>query len=188
MASPNKPEYFTYTCPNCSSVRNAAEVAKELPPEVLLPLTRPLIGRLRRKRLAGPGRPSLARCPGCSQEMSTADLKDHRIDCVRRELKKHMGHPFQLSPKDPDPYPDFYIHHLSDDATEVEFHKGSNHDVVTIDLRKVADITAIKQGKTMTYIRVLGRVAWHPEIGGTGRWRFEPTAVGRPPLLDGQLA
>jgi hypothetical protein len=119
--------------------------------------------------------------------MSAAEMRDHRIPCVRSELQKHMGHPFQLSPKDPDPYPDFYIHHLSDDATEVEFHKGSNGDVVTVDLRKIADITAIKQGKTVTHVRVLGRVAWHPEIG-TGRWRFEPTAVGRPPLPGGPLA
>ena len=29
------PEYFTYMCPHCSTVRNAAEVAAELPDEVL---------------------------------------------------------------------------------------------------------------------------------------------------------
>jgi hypothetical protein len=112
--------------------------------------------------------------------MSSDELKDHRIPCVRKELKKLMRYPVQLSPKDPDPYPNFYIHHLADDASEVEFHKGSNRDVVTVDLRKIAEITVSTVDK-VAYIRVLGNVAWHPEID-TGRWRFEPTAVGRPPM------
>src|SRR5580704_1021652 len=143
MAS-TKHEYFIYTCPECSAVRNAAEVVKELPPEVLVHRTRPLIGALRRNHLRGPGRPSLSRCPGCSQEMSANDLRDHRISCVRDELKRLAGTRFRLDPKDPDPYPHCHIHHLADNATEVEFHKGSNGDVVTVDLRKVAEITESK--------------------------------------------
>jgi hypothetical protein len=113
--------------------------------------------------------------------MSTADLKDHRIDCVRRELKRLMGNPFQLSPKDPDPHPNFYIHHLPNDAAEVEFHKGSNHDLVTVGLRKIAEITFSKPDK-VAYVRVLGRIAWHADIK---RWRFDPTQMGRP-RMEGQ--
>jgi len=106
---------------------------------------------------------------------------------VRRELERcRREGPFQLSPKDPDPYPDFYIQHLPDDATEVEFHKGPH--VVTVDLRKIAEITPVKLGKTITHVRILGRIAWHPEIDG-GRWVCEPTGpVGRPPLSRRTLA
>jgi hypothetical protein len=110
-------------------------------------------------------------------------MREHRIPCVRSELKKLIGTPFQLSPKDPDPYPDFYIHNLGDDATEVQFHKGSNGDVVTIDLRKVAEIATANQGKPMAYVRVLGRIVWHDDIN---RWQFAPTGeVGRPAKPSG---
>ncbi len=84
----------------------------------------------------------------------------------------------QLSPKDPDPYPNFYIHYVHEDR--VEFHKGSNDDVVTVDLLKIAEI-AISHADQMAYIRVLGRVVWHEDIK-RWRWRFTPTGtVGRPP-------
>jgi hypothetical protein len=175
--SDKKPEYFIYTCPNCLSSRNAFAVAKELPREVLLRRTRPLIGSLRRKKLAGPGRPSLARCPGCSQEMSSQDLREHRMSCVRAELERLRGMEIQLEPKDPDPYPNFYLHHIGE--TEVEFRKGSNDDVVTVDLRKIADITVNHSDKKVAYVRVLGRVVWLDDIK---RWRFAPTPIGRPPL------
>jgi hypothetical protein len=110
--------------------------------------------------------------------MSATEMREHRIPCVRNELKRLIGKPFQLSPKEPDPYPDFYIHNLSDDAAEAEFHKGSNGDVVTIDLRKIAEITTANPGKPMAYVRVRGRIVWHDDIK---RWRFAPTGeVGRP--------
>jgi hypothetical protein len=174
-------EFFPYKCPHCSAVRNATEVANELPPEVLLRRTRPLVGSLRRKRRAGPGRPSMPRCPGCSHEMPTDDLKKHRIDCVRAELQRLTGTRIQLEPKDPDPYPTFYMHQVGD--YEVQFQKGSNHDIVTVDLRKIAEITA--DGDNTCYIRVLGRVVWLEDIK---RWRFAPTAIGRPPLERTQRA
>jgi hypothetical protein len=169
-----------YKCPHCSRKSNAMEVAEALPHEVLQLVTARRNARLRRTRSIAGGRPRVARCPGCSQEMSAADMREHRIPCVRRELKKLSSTPFHLSPKDPDPYPDFYIHNLGGDATEVQFHKGSNGDVVTVDLRKIAEITATHhQGKAMAYVRLLGRIAWHQDIK---RWRFEPTAaIGRPP-------
>ena len=82
----------------------------------------------------------------------------------------------QLAPKDPDPYPNFHINRISEG--EVEFQKGSNHDIVTVDLRKIADIT-MSPADRVAYIRVLGRIVWHADIK---RWRFAPTgAVGRPP-------
>jgi len=170
-----KLEYFPYQCPHCSTVRNAADVAKELPAEVLLRRTRPLVGSFRRKRLAGPGRPRTSRCPGCSQEMPADNLRTHRIPCVRAELERLRGIQIQLEPKDPDPHPTFYMHSVGE--SEVEFQKGSNHDIVTVDLRKIAEITT--DGDKTCYIRVLGRVAWLDDIK---RWRFAPTAIGRPSL------
>jgi hypothetical protein len=82
--------------------------------------------------------------------------------------------PIHLAPKDPDPYPNFFVHYIRDD--EVGFKKASNHDIVTVDLRKIADVTKTEEGAS---IRVLGRVAWHDDIK---RWQFAPTApIGRPP-------
>ena len=168
-------EFFPYKCPHCSKVRNAAEVAAELPDEVLRLVAGRRNALRRRTRGAGTGRPILARCPGCSQEMSAADLREHRIPCVREELQRLQGMVIQLSPKDPDPYPDFYISRV--DETEVTFLKGSNNDNVTVDLRKIAEITRSLPEKR-GYVRVLGRIVWHSDIK---RWRFEPTApVGRP--------
>ena len=169
-------EYFPYACPHCGAVRNAAEVAAELPDAVL----RLAAGRRNAHRRlvhgAGPGRPTLARCPGCSQEMSSADLRDHRIPCVRAELEKLRGMTIQLSPKDPDPYPNFHISHIHEG--NVEFEKASNHDIVTVDLRKIGEITT-NTADRVAYIRVLGRIVWHDDIK---RWRFAPTGtVGRPP-------
>jgi hypothetical protein len=116
------------------------------------------------------------RCPGCSQEMSSADLREHRLPCVRDELNKLRGMTIQLTPKDPDPYPNFRINFIRDG--EVEFQKGSNHDVVTVDLRKIAEIT-INTADRVANVRVLGRIVWRAEIK---RWRFAPTGtVGRPP-------
>jgi hypothetical protein len=174
-------EFFPYTCPHCSKVRNAVEVARELPEQVLL-LTRAGYIARRRKRVAGPGRPKLARCPGCSQEMPTEELRNHRIDCVRRELERLRGMPVWLSPKDPDPWPDFHLKQIFED--KVEFEKHSNHDCVTIDLRKIADI-AISRDDGRGYVNVLGRIVWHDDIK-RWRWYFLPTApVGRPPRPTG---
>lgn len=171
-----RPEFFTYKCPHCATVRNAAEVAAELPDEVLRLAGGRRNAHRRQIHHAGPGRPVLARCPGCSQEMSSADLREHRLPCVRDELQKLRGMTIQLTPKDPDPYPNFHINNVHDG--EVEFQKGSNHDIVTVDLRKVADIT-ISTADRVAYIRVLGRIVWHDDIK---RWRFAPSgAVGRPP-------
>lgn len=171
-----EPEYFIYKCPHCSNMRNAAEVASELPDAVLRLVAGRRNARRRQVRLAGPGRPTLARCPGCSLEMSSTDLKEHRLPCLREELQKLRGMAIQLSPKDPDPYPNFYINFIHEN--DVEFRKGSNNDCVSVDLRKIAEITTSRADQT-AYIRVLGRVVWHDDIK---RWRFAPTgAVGRPP-------
>jgi hypothetical protein len=168
-------EFFSYKCPQCASVRNALEVAAELPDGVLRLAAGRRNARLRIRRRGGPGRPTLARCPGCSQEMSAAELRDHRVPCVRAELEKLRGRTILLSPKDPDPYPNFHINYIRED--EVEFQKGSNHDIVTIDLRKIAEITQ-DRAENIASIRVLGRVVWHDDIK---RWRFAPTGmVGRP--------
>jgi hypothetical protein len=168
-------EYFAYKCPHCSAVRNAADVAAELSPEVLQLAGARLNARNRRNRIAGPGRPPIARCPGCSQEMSSADLRSHRLPCVRQELEKLRGMPVQLLPKDPDPYPNFYLGSV--DADKAEFRKGSNGDCVDLDLRKIAEIIINRADKS-AYVRVLGRIVWREDIK---RWQFRPTAaVGRP--------
>jgi len=150
----------------------------ELNPEVLR-LAAARWNARRQTAHPGGGRPTLARCPGCSQEMSAAELREHRMPCVRSQLKKLHGMEIQLSPKDPDPYPTFYLNHIYDG--EVEFIKRSNHDCVTVDLRKIADITIAPTERT-AHIRVLGRIVWHDDLK---RWRFAPTApVGRPPKKE----
>ncbi len=168
------PEYFVYKCPHCSQERNAVEVAEGLPVEVLRLVTARRNGRLRKNRSVAGGRPSLARCPGCAQQMSAMEMREHRLPCVRKELNELRGVALQLTPKDPDPFPYFYVHHI--DEANVEFKKGSNGDIVTVDLRKIAEID------TEGFIRVLGRIGWHDDIK---RWRFGPTAsIGRP-RIDG---
>lgn len=137
----------------------------------------------RQTRHAGPGRPTIARCPGCSQQMSSADLQEHRIPCVRKQLQELRGMPIQLTPKDPDPYPNFHLFSINE--AEAEFQKGSNADCVTVELRKIAEITVSREDK-LAYIRVLGRIVWRDDIK---RWRFAPTAaIGRPPKPDGEDA
>ena len=144
------------------------------------------VGRLnackRRTFAAGPGRPTKSRCPGCSQQMSHLDLREHRMPCVRQALEKARGIPVHLSPKDPDPYPNFYIGSVND--TEVEFRKGSNGDYVALDLRKIAEISTSPHDK-LTHVRVLGRIVWRDDIK---RWRFAPTAaIGRPRRVDSDV-
>lgn len=173
--SAKKLEFFSYECPHCAAVRNAADVAKELPAEVLVQRTRPLIGSCRRMRLAGPGRPRTSHCPGCAKEMPTEHLRGHRIPCVRAKLEKLTGMQIELEPKDPDPHPAFRLHRMGEN--EVEFQKISNHDIVTVDLRRIAEITI--EDDTTCHIRLLGRVA----LLDNGKiWRFVPTAIGRPSL------
>lgn len=169
-------EFFPYKCPHCGAVRNAAEVATELPEQVLRPAGARYNAGRRRTFAAGPGRPTTTKCPGCSQEMSYADLREHRIPCIRRELEKLRGRPVLLSPKDPDPYPNFYL--LSINDAEAEFEKGSNSNRITVDLRKISDIT-LSHDNNNAYVQLLGRIVWRDDIQ---RWRFMPTAaVGRPP-------
>jgi|GEM_PF-3241839 len=170
-----KLEYFTYTCPDCSSVRNATEVAKELPPEVLLRRTRPLIGSLRRKRLAGPGRPSGGRCPGCDDEKTATELREHRLSCIRQRLQRlqKKSPKIHLTPKDPDRYPNFSIYEVMDN--EVVFKKLSSSQLLTIELQKIAEITPAHDD--VTYIRLLGFVRCNSDMN---EWQFLPTRIGRP--------
>lgn len=84
----------------------------------------------------------------------------------------------QLTPKEPDPYPNFHINFIDDG--QVEFQKGSNDDLVAVDLRKIAEIS-VSRAERIAYIRVLGRVTWDDE---RKRWSFVPTGtVGRPPMV-----
>lgn len=178
----SKPQFFSYKCPHCSHESNAAEVAAKLPDEILRLAAARRNSRLRKVRSVGGGRPTLARCPGCSQEMTAIEMRDHRIPCVRGELKKLIGSEILLTPKDPDPYPIFYIQSLSDDATHVAFYKGSNRSVITVDLRKISGIIASEDRKSAR-VRLLGRVVWYPDlIPSRAHWAFEPTGtLGRPP-------
>ena len=108
--------------------------------------------------------------------MSAADLRGHRLPYVRAELEKLRGFAILITPKDPDPYPNFYINGVGE--AEVGFSKRSNGDLVTVDLRKITEITP--PAENTAHIRVLGRVVWHADIK---RWRFAPTgSVGRTPL------
>src|SRR5260370_33933924 len=112
-------EVFLHTCPNGHAQRNAAQVAKELPGEILVPeAARRYAGR--QTPHAGPGRPTLARCPGCDEEMPTAELREHRVPCLRDRLHKLrcQAFVFRLYPKDPDPYEDFRIDRIDDEQVQ----------------------------------------------------------------------
>jgi len=170
------PEYFSYTCPQCSHETNAAKLAAALPDQILFIECARRNGRKRKNPNAGPGRPTIVRCPGCDQEMSSTELRPHRSDCVRQKLKiiHGLARSVRISPKDPDPYPNFYIVQVSEN--EVEFEKGSNHDRITVELNKIAEII-VGGDDNIAHIRVLGHIAWLEEIK---RWRFRPSQIGRP--------
>ena len=110
--------------------------------------------------------------------MSSAELREHRVACVCSKLQEiqHLSFPIRLSPKDPDPYPDFYINQINE--TAVEFRKGSNSDQLTVDLHKIAEVTVDREGR-LAHIRVLGQIIWRDDIR---RWRFAPSQIGRPRL------
>src|SRR5690349_14325919 len=103
-------EYFKFKCPNpnCGLVTNAVDVAATLPDEVLIAEAARRNAR-RQTGHAGPGRPIISRCPGCDAKMSTLEMREHRIPCVRERLTKLQHRHVQLIPKDPDPHPDFMI-------------------------------------------------------------------------------
>jgi hypothetical protein len=107
--------------------------------------------------------------------MSTAELREHRVPCLHEHLSKLTRRHIRLTPKDPDPYPDFFLSGV--DETQAYFEKLSSHQQLIIDLSKIAEITSdLTQDRT--FIRVLGRVAWDD---GAKQWRFMPSRIGRPP-------
>jgi hypothetical protein len=108
--------------------------------------------------------------------MSGAELREHRLGCVCRRLNELVlqNLNIRLQPKDPDPYPNFRIQKVSEN--EVEFHKLSSGQYLTVETRKIADIT-VSADERIAYLRLLGRVCWEQDIQ---RWRFKATLVGRP--------
>jgi ribosomal protein L44E len=171
----DKPQYFSYMCPHCRAETNAAEVASALDDEILMAETARRNGR-RQTPHAGPGRPTIIRCPGCDSQMSSAELREHRIGCVCRRLNElvRLNLNIRLQPKDLDPYPNFRIQKVSEN--EVEFQKLSSDQYLTVETRKIAEIT-VSSGERIAYLRLLGRVCWEDDIQ---RWRFKATLVGRP--------
>lgn len=169
-------QYFGYSCPHCHVETNAAQVAAALPDDVLIAETARRNGR-RQTPHAGPGRPTLVRCPGCDETMTTAELRDHRVACVRDRLLalRKKGYRVWVAPKDPDPYPDFSI--ASVDAEVVHLDKLSTAQVpIPIELRKIAEIAVDDVGRVVR-IRLLGRLAWDPV---STLWNFLPSLIGRP--------
>jgi hypothetical protein len=167
----DKLQFFPYECPDCHSTRNAAEVAKQLDYAILATEMARRKGR-RQTPHAGPGRPSIVRCPGCDVEMSSAELREHRMACVRDYLKSLLPYTIHLCPKDPDPFPDFRIERV--DIDEVVLRKISSTAQLCIELRKVAEITLDKPTKIAT-IRLLVRVAWDGD-----RWLLVPARPASP--------
>ena len=118
---------------------------------------------------------SVLRCPGCDELMSTAELREHRVPCLHEHLSKLTRRHIRLTPKDPDPYPDFFLSRV--DETKACFEKLSSHQQLIIDVSKIAELTS-DSTQDRTFIRVLGRVAWDD---GAKLWRFMPSRIGRPP-------
>jgi endogenous inhibitor of DNA gyrase (YacG/DUF329 family) len=169
-----EPQIFTVDCPHCGGKLNAAEVVKRIPPQVFAAEVASRNGR-RQTRHAGPGRPSVVRCPGCDSQMSTAELKEHRPACVRARLGavRSTNAEVFLLPKDPDPYPAFSIKRIDEETNTVEFLKNSAMQYLSIELQKIAEITPAPLERAV-YIRLLGRVAWDASIE---RWRFLPRSL-----------
>jgi hypothetical protein len=178
----DQPQYFTYKCPHCYAERNAAEVAAALDDEILIAETARRNGR-RQTPHAGPGRPTIVRCPGCDGEMSSAELREHRLGCVCRRLNDlvRLNLDIRLQPKDPDPYPNFRIRCVSEN--EIEFVKLSSSQYLTIETRKIAEIT-VSVDEKIAYLRLLGRVCWD---NSDQRWHFKATLIGRPGPLQVSL-
>lgn len=111
--------------------------------------------------------------------MTTVELGDHdRGACVRDRLValKKKGLKAWLSPKDKDPYPDFSIQAVDEEA--VHFKKLSTpQGPIAINLRKIAEITE-DNVRQIVHIRLLGRLAWDAV---STLWNFEPSRIGRPP-------
>lgn len=108
--------------------------------------------------------------------MSTGELREHRLGCIAQRLKEleRRRYKIRLLPKEPDPYPDFDIHRVSD--TEVDFQKLSNSQYLPLELQKIAEIT-VNSAERIASIRLLGRVSWNDS---TKEWHFTPTIMGRP--------
>lgn len=174
--------YFTYICPNCRKETNAALIASALPDQVIIPEAARRNGR-RQTPHPGPGGPSFYPCPGCSTPMGVAQLRKHRVGCVRTRLENLRLQNFviHLSPSDPDPYPDLSIHVV--DLDTVTFHRRSSGSYnPTIELEKVAEIAIddSHSGTKIANIRLFGRLV----LDGGLVWRFAPSRpVGRPRRL-----
>jgi hypothetical protein len=170
-------EVFTIECPECRSHLKATSIAATLPDQVLLAETARRNGH-RQTPHPGPGRPTLARCPGCDVEWRASELREHRGACVRHRLGDLMrqGFKVRLSPKEPDPYPDFRIESTVGDY--VTFQKLSSQQRLEIELGKIAEIAVDRSAQTLV-IRLLGRVIWKEEARNS-EWRFMPSRIGRP--------
>ncbi len=171
----NKEEPFLYECPGCHTKIKVAEVVAEIPDEILRVELARRNGR-RQTPHRGPGRPVVRRCPGCDQEMSSAELREHRVGCVHDRLQSLRGFTIRLEPKDPDPYPDFAINEVH--AERVKFEKLSNEQQLEVELQKVAEITPSPQ-EHLARIRLYGHVTWDEN---SQIWRFVPSVLGRPAL------
>jgi hypothetical protein len=87
-----------------------------------------------------------------------------------------QGFKVRLSPKEPDPYPDFRIESTVGDY--VTFQKLSSQQRLEIELGKIAEIAVDRSAQTLV-IRLLGRVIWKEEARNS-EWRFMPSRIGRP--------
>jgi hypothetical protein len=105
--------------------------------------------------------------------MQTADLREHRIPCLRDRLNNLKYRHVILFPKDPDPYPDFFLQRLNED--KAEFEKSSSGHCLSIELQKITEVVPNDQ-EQKTYIRVLGRVSWSE---ANRSWQFLPRLANR---------
>jgi hypothetical protein len=87
-----------------------------------------------------------------------------------------QGYKVRLSPKEPDPYPDFRIEGI--EGEYVTFQKLSSQQCLEIELGKIAEITVDRSAQTLN-IRLLGRVIWNEQLGHS-EWRFTSSRIGRP--------
>jgi len=153
-------------CPQCSYPLDPAEIAKQLPVDILVSERARRRFRLRRRQ-AGPGRPKgVAHCPSCPNVFTPEGLRGHLHQCLTARLEQLKIAFIQVRPMDSTESRKFQVKEIRDET--VLLHKLSNHQDVEVPLRSIREITPAVNGD-LAVITLRGALRWKEDIQ---RWRF----------------
>jgi hypothetical protein len=150
-------------CPQCNFQFDPVEIAKQLPPEVLI-AERARRNGMKRSRVAGPGRPKgIARCPSCLGIFSLAEFRQHLIPCLTAKLQelKSGGQNVHVTPMDSAEYRDFRVRDVG--AETVTLFKLSNQQTVDIPLRAIREVTPPVNGQAAV-LTLRGALRWREDV------------------------